>query len=110
MFDHIKVNVYGEEMQLNGIAQVVIKSPTLAVINPYDQTVGGTPPAHQWPSASATAPLLPFPLIPLSPQFVQQIANAVRDALSLNPQEDGKIVKVPLPKCVVPLSACNHGT
>lgn len=42
MFEHVQVKAYGKATPLGEVAQVTIKSPTLAVINVYDGEVGAT--------------------------------------------------------------------
>ena len=39
MFDHLHVHAYGKSAPLSEVAQVTLKSPTLAVINVYDPEV-----------------------------------------------------------------------
>lgn len=39
MLDHIQVDAYGEMTPLNGVAQVVMKTPQLLIVNPYDNSV-----------------------------------------------------------------------
>jgi ribosome recycling factor len=39
MFDHLHVKAYGQSTPLGEVAQVTIKSPTMAIINVYDTEV-----------------------------------------------------------------------
>lgn len=69
MLDHITLEVYGENQVLTAVAQIMLKGPQLLTVNPFD------------------------------PAIASDIANAIRDAdLGLNPNVDGNIVKVPVPK------------
>lgn len=69
MLDHIMVPAYDGLVPLPQLAQVAAPSPQLIVCNVFD------------PSTSAA------------------IAEAVRSSgLNLNPQDDGAVVKVPIPK------------
>jgi ribosome recycling factor len=69
LFDSIMVDAYGDSAPLSAVAQVVIVSPTLANVTCFD------------------------------PALANEVRNAIRDSLELNPQleEDG-VVKVPLPR------------
>jgi ribosome recycling factor len=68
MLDSVSVEYYGSQMPLNQIAQVHAPEPQLITIQPFDAT-----------SLSA-------------------IEKAIRSAeLGLNPMNDGKIVRVPVP-------------
>lgn len=45
MFDHLHVKAYGQSTPLGEVAQVTIKSPTMAIINVYDTEVHAHTPA-----------------------------------------------------------------
>ena len=69
MLDHILVNAYGEPQSLKGVAQIVLKSPTLLLVTPFDASL------------------------------CSAISDAIRNSgLSLNPGVDGNSVKVPIPR------------
>lgn len=68
MLDQVKIDYYGSEMPLNQIAQVHAPEPQLLTIQPFD------------PGTLAT------------------IEKTIRDAnLGFNPQNDGKIIRIPVP-------------
>ena len=69
MLSNIKVEVYGQFMPLNQVANVVAVDATLLQITPFD------------------------------PSNIQAIASAIRNdaALGLNPSDDGHVVHVPVP-------------
>jgi len=68
MLDSVNVDYYGSPMPLNQIAQVHAPEPQLITVQPYDPTVLPT------------------------------IEKAIRGAeLGLNPMNDGKIIRVPVP-------------
>lgn len=69
MISGIKVEVYGQFMPLNQVANVTAADATMLVITPFD------------------------------PSNIQAIAAAIRadQALGLNPTDDGRIVRVPIP-------------
>lgn len=69
MLDGIKVEVYGAEMPLNQVANVTAPEAQLLQITPFD------------------------------PSNIQQIAAAIRNdqSLGLNPSDDGRVVRVPVP-------------
>jgi len=68
MLDQIKVEYYGEYMPINQLAQVSTPEAQLILISPYDPTV------------------------------IKEIEKALSGAdLGLNPQSDGKVVRVPVP-------------
>src|SRR5919204_2778725 len=68
MLDTIRVDYYGSEMPLNQIAQVHAPEPQLITVQPFDPTQLGA------------------------------IEKAIRGAeLGLNPMNDGKIIRVPVP-------------
>lgn len=69
MLATIKVEVYGQYMPLNQVANVTAVDATLLQITPFD------------------------------PSTIQAIATAIRSdaALGLNPADDGRVVRVPVP-------------
>ena len=68
MLDTIKVDYYGSEMPLNQIAQVHAPESQLITVQPFD------------------------------PSVLPAIEKAIRDAnIGFNPQNDGKIVRIPVP-------------
>lgn len=69
MLDSIKVEAYGSEMPLNQVANITAPEPQLLQITPFD------------------------------PANLQSIATAIRNdqSLGLNPSDDGRIVRVPVP-------------
>ncbi|MBR0479762.1 ribosome recycling factor [Candidatus Saccharibacteria bacterium] len=69
MLSGIKVEVYGQFMPLNQVANVTAADATLLVITPFD------------------------------PSTIQAIASAIRadQALGLNPADDGRVIRVPIP-------------
>ena len=69
MLSGIKVEVYGQFMPLNQVANITAADATLLVITPFD------------------------------PSNIQKIAAAIRadQALGLNPADDGRVVRVPIP-------------
>jgi len=68
MLDQVKVEYYGTHMPVNQLAQVSTPEPQLILIAPYD------------------------------PSVIKEIEKALQAAdLGLNPQSDGKIVRVPVP-------------
>lgn len=69
MLSGIKVEVYGQFMPLNQIANVTAADATLLVITPFD------------------------------PTNIQAIASAIRadQSLGLNPADDGRVIRVPIP-------------
>lgn len=69
MLASIKAEVYGQYMPLNQVANVVAVDATLLQITPFD------------------------------PSTIQNIAAAIRAdaALGLNPSDDGRVVRVPVP-------------
>lgn len=69
MLAGIKVEAYGQFMPLNQVANVTAADATLLVITPFD------------------------------PSTIQAIAAAIRadQALGLNPADDGRVVRVPIP-------------
>lgn len=69
MLAGVKVEVYGQFMPLNQVANVSVADATLLVITPFD------------------------------PANIQNIAAAIRadQSLGLNPSDDGRVVRVPIP-------------
>jgi ribosome recycling factor len=68
ILDNVHVDAYGSKMPLNQIAGLSIPEPTLIVAQPFD------------------------------PSHLAAIEKAVRSAgLGLNPANDGKVVRIPLP-------------
>ncbi len=69
MLDGVKVEVYGSSMPLNQVANVTAPEAQLLQITPFD------------------------------PTNMQAIASAIRDnpSLGLNPSDDGRVVRVPIP-------------
>ena len=69
MLSGVKVEVYGQFMPLNQVANITAADATLLVITPFD------------------------------PSSIQAIAAAIRadQALGLNPADDGRVIRVPIP-------------
>lgn len=69
MLDGIKVTAYGTEMPLNQVGNVIAPEAQMLQITPFD------------------------------PNNIQAIASAIRDnpSLGLNPSDDGRVVRVPIP-------------
>ena len=69
MLSGIKVEAYGQFMPLNQVANVTAADATLLVVTPFD------------------------------PSTIQAIASAIRadQSLGLNPADDGRVVRVPIP-------------
>ena len=69
MLSGIKVEVYGQFMPLNQVANITAADATLLVITPFD------------------------------PTNIQAIAAAIRadQTLGLNPADDGRVIRVPIP-------------
>ena len=68
MLDGIKVDYYGTPTPLNQVGNLSVPEPTLILIQPWE------------------------------PQMVQPIEKALRASdLDLNPQNDGKLVRIPVP-------------
>ncbi|HSX29107.1 MAG TPA: ribosome recycling factor [Candidatus Saccharimonadales bacterium] len=69
MLDGITVTAYGTQMALNQVANVTAPEAQLIQITPFD------------------------------PSTIQAIASAIRDnpTLGLNPMDDGRVVRVPIP-------------
>jgi len=69
MLDSIKVEMYGQRMPLNQVANVTAPEPQLLTVTPFD------------------------------PSSIQAIAAGIRQdqALGLNPSDDGRVIRVPIP-------------
>ena len=68
MLDQVRVDYYGTPTPLSGVAQVSTPEAQLILVQPFD------------------------------PGIIKDIERAIRDAqLGLNPQIDGKLVRVPVP-------------
>ncbi|MBR3052299.1 ribosome recycling factor [Candidatus Saccharibacteria bacterium] len=69
MLSSIKVEAYGQFVPLNQVANVTVGDATMLVITPFD------------------------------PSNIQAISSAIRadQALGLNPADDGRIIRVPIP-------------
>lgn len=68
MLDQVKVSCYGTETPLNQLAQVTTPDPTLILIQPWD------------------------------PGIIPELEKSLRSSdLGFNPQNDGKVVRVPVP-------------
>lgn len=69
MLDSIQVEAYGQKMPLNQVANVMAPEPQLLTVTPFD------------------------------PTNIQAISAAIRadQALGLNPADDGRLVRVPIP-------------
>lgn len=68
IFEDIKVDYYGAQTPINQLATLSVPDPTLVTIQPYD------------------------------PNILESLEKSIRDAgLGLNPVNDGKKLKVPIP-------------
>lgn len=69
MLDGVMVTAYGAQMPLNQVSNITAPEPQLLQITPFD------------------------------PSNIQAIASAIRDnpSLGLNPSDDGRVVRVPIP-------------
>jgi ribosome recycling factor len=68
ILDSVKVEMYGSQVPLNQSASLSVPEPTLIVANPFD------------------------------PSQIGAIEKAIRNAsLGLNPSNDGKIIRIPIP-------------
>jgi ribosome recycling factor len=68
MLDTVRVPYYGSEMPLNQLSQVHAPDPQLLTVQPFD------------------------------PSILNEIDKAIRAAgLGLNPQNDGKLIRIPVP-------------
>jgi len=69
ILDGIRVSAYGSEVPLNQVANLSVPDPTLIVAQPWD------------------------------PKMAAEIERVIRKSdLGLNPQSDGKIVRIPIPQ------------
>jgi ribosome recycling factor len=70
LLDHIRVDYHGTSMPVNQLGTLSVPEPTMIIISPWD------------------------------PSAVPLIDKAIRTSdLGLNPTNDGKIVRVPIPPC-----------
>jgi len=69
MLDSIQVEAYGQRMPLNQVANITVPEPQLLTITPFD------------------------------PSTIQVVVAAIRNdqALGLNPSDDGRLIRVPIP-------------
>lgn len=69
MLSNLKVEAYGQFMPLNQVANVAVGDATLLIVTPFD------------------------------PSTIQSITTAIRQDtnLGLNPSDDGRIIRVPIP-------------
>ena len=69
MLSEIKVEVYGQFMPLNQVANITVADATLLIVTPFD------------------------------PSSIQTIVAAIRadQTLGLNPADDGRVIRVPIP-------------
>jgi ribosome recycling factor len=68
LLDSVRVNYYGSPVPLNQVAQLHVPEPALITVQPWDTST------------------------------IREIEKAIRQAdLGLNPSNDGKIVRVPIP-------------
>src|SRR6187399_3041401 len=68
LLDHVQVEAYGTKVPLNQVAGLSIPEPTLIVVQPFD------------------------------PSLVAAVERAIRISdLGLNPANDGKVIRVPVP-------------
>jgi ribosome recycling factor len=69
LLDRIEVEAYGTKMDLRSVANVGVPEPRLLTVTPFD------------------------------PNSLKDIERAIRDAdIGLNPQNDGKILRLPIPE------------
>jgi ribosome recycling factor len=69
ILDGIRVDAYGAEVPINQVANLSVPDPTLIVAQPWD------------------------------PKMAGEIDRAIRNSdLGLNPQSDGKVVRIPIPQ------------
>jgi ribosome recycling factor len=69
ILDGIRVTAYGAEVPLNQVSNLSVPDPTLIVAQPWD------------------------------PKMAPEIERAIRKSdLGLNPQSDGKVVRIPIPQ------------
>jgi ribosome recycling factor len=69
MLANVKAAVYGQYMPLNQIANITVQGATMLLITPYDMS------------------------------NIEKISSAIRadQALGLNPADDGRVIRVPIP-------------
>ena len=69
MLGSVKVEAYGQFMPLNQVANVTVSGASMLLVTPFD------------------------------PSNIQAVSSAIRadQALSLNPADDGRVVRVPIP-------------
>ncbi len=69
MLSNVKVEAYGQYMPLNQVANVTVSGGTMLLVTPFD------------------------------PANIQAISKAIREdqTMSLNPSDDGHVVRVPIP-------------
>ncbi len=68
LLEDVKVDYYGQATSLNALAKLATPEPTLIVVQPFD------------------------------PSMMQAVEKAIRSAeLGLNPVNDGKVIRVPIP-------------
>ena len=69
MLSGVKVEAYGQWMPLNQVANVTVSGATMLLVTPYDPTT------------------------------IPNISNSIRSdsSLGLNPSDDGRVVRVPIP-------------
>lgn len=69
MLSSLKVEAYGQYMPINQVANITAADATMLIVTPFD------------------------------PSTIQNIANAIRadQALGLNPADDGRVIRVPIP-------------
>lgn len=69
ILDRVEVEVYGSQMPLRSVANVGVPEPRLLTVTPFD------------------------------PNSVKQIERGIENAnIGLNPQNDGKIIRLPIPE------------
>ncbi len=68
LFDNVRVDYYGSPVPLNQVAQLHVPEPAMITVQPWDTST------------------------------IREIEKAIRNAdLGLNPSNDGKIIRVPIP-------------
>ncbi len=68
LLDHVQVEAYGSKMPINQVASLSVPEPTLIVAQPFD------------------------------PSLLGAVEKAIRTSdLGLNPANDGKVVRIPIP-------------
>lgn len=92
MFEHVQVKAYGKATPLGEVAQVTIKSPTLAVINVYDGEVSATTGrgGHDRGTGSGAPDVRPLVVSGAVLQLVDAVNTALKEAkLDLMPRVEG---------------------